>query len=564
MQQEAERLRKSGRATHWIDLAAYRSLPATEIEKAASEDGSTLFIDGLDVALLSQHTLLDEIGRLISDMRRDPASSFSIRIAIRTGVRCDALTDHLVQTFGDATSELALAPLSAADLRKAARAEDVDPEDFLSYVVAVRAGPLATQPPTLRMLFALWHKGEKPPVRREMLYEAGVQELVREVETARVSRAGGDQEQFIGQLDVDGRLAVAGRIAALMVFSDRTVLDLSNEADSKVALHAEAVSRGSEPTDFARVEVRRVGVREVARTGLFRSDGGDRYAFAHPSFMDFLAARFVSKRGMNAAQVLSLVKASGANGVERVAGNRVDVASWLAANNSKFFDFLSTYDPQVVLRSGIPRRSAGERMKLAEGLLLVSASESLDLEELEASGDLVLVSNPQLYGRLIALIKDKSLPLTQRRFATSLIEYCGDDISPAELLAVVTDPDDDHELRRDALSALKFTKIEEQCDAIIALARSGTDKDERHKLRALALRLVYPRLAGGGDVIRILIPFYDGTSDSSYHHFCMHLLRNLRDAELPGALAAVADIARRRYCKFARNNDPLRGDFRVQ
>ena len=97
MQQEAKRLKAAGRKTQWTDLAIYPNLRAAEIERVTSENGLTLFIDGIDVALLSQPTLLDELGRLCSELLRDWQEHFSIRIAIRSGVRAEALAERLIE-----------------------------------------------------------------------------------------------------------------------------------------------------------------------------------------------------------------------------------------------------------------------------------------------------------------------------------------------------------------------------------------------------------------------------------------------------------------------------------
>ncbi|MGU3451925.1 NACHT domain-containing protein [Methylobacterium sp. 391_Methyba4] len=553
MRKEMDDLATKHGTAHWIQLADHSSVPTAELDAATTRDGSVVFLDGADVAVISQPALFDELGRTISHLRGD--RRFSVRVTVRSGVRCDALAQFFQDAFND-VRELALAPLSAADVRVAARVERIDSDDFLSYVGAIRASPLATQPPTLRMLFALWQRnGDQPrgaalPIRREVLYRDGCHELVRETEINRLRRGGGDQAQFVGRLNVEERMAIAARVAALMVFCDRSVLDLADGASGASAGHVEAFALGAERTSSGPLAVRRESIREVTRTGLFRSDGDDRYTFAHPSFMDFLAASFVVRRGLSDAQVLSLVRASTTGRDVRIAGNRIDVASWLAAMSPRLFDILVATDPQVLLRSGIPPRSAAERMKLAEALLRASGDGYLDLEEIEQSGDLVLVSNPSLSARVGAVMRDRACPMKQRLFAAMLAEQCGGITGVArDFLSVASDADEPFDLRWRALNALRFAPIEERRDAIVELARHGTNGDDGRRLQGLALRLVYPRLAGAGEVIRMLTPFHASEYDSIYEKFNLILFRELQAAELPDALAAVAELARRRYTK---------------
>ncbi|WP_176500160.1 hypothetical protein [Sphingomonas sp. HMP9] len=452
MLQERERLSVERRPFSEIDFAAFPSFPLVDLQRAAEQVGNTIFIEGLDTALLTQPTLMDELGRFLCSLSGPADLHVSVRVAVRSGIPCETLLETLVAAFGPDAQELSIAPLSEADVRRAARTDGVPPTEFVQYVRAVRAGPLAAQPATLRMLLSLWRAGPRPPVRREVLYDLGVRQLLRESQKTRRQRANSDVDLYLGTLDVEGRVAVASRIAAMMLFSGRPIIDLDADAATDSALSIEAAVGGDEPTERGRVEVRRTGVHEVVGTSLFRSEGGDRFAFAHPSLMDFLAARFLNQRKMHLKQIAPLIEVAEPS-LNPIALDRSEVASWLAATNKDLFDWLVEYDPQIVLRSGIARQTNEERAKLARGLLAANAKGLLNHEELDASGDLVLIST-DLSSELAGIVSDAGLSTEQRVFAASLAQFVGEGMPPATLLRVGRDPREPFDVRAASLEAL--------------------------------------------------------------------------------------------------------------
>lgn len=545
MQQEAARLETDGRRVVWIDLATATELPTDELSAAARRRGTSVFIDGLDIALLSRPTIADELGRLLFRLMT-AHKTFSLRIAIRSGVRVDSLVAELSRIANSEATELTITPLSIRDVEHAARREGVDPERFLRYVDAIRAGPLASQPPTLAMLFALSREEQTLPKRRDRLYDAGCLELARELNATRLSLRGGDDEHFVGKLEPKERLAVAGRLAALMVFGDHTTIDLSHRAGDSVVLRAEEACGGVEIVEQRIVAVNRACVREVVRTGLFRSAGEDAYVFIHSSFMQFLAARYLNSKGMSAIQILSLLQA-GDRSIGQIAANRLDIASWLAALDARLFEILADLDPQAVLRSGIPALSSDSRMRLADALIRDSAKDQVDLEHLERTGDLVLVSNPLLPPRLASLIKNRALPLSQRLFSALLAKDCQPEGISGDFLSVAIDKNEAFDLRAAALVALTRMKIGPERKTLLAIARDGLPKDPNHHLQRMAVIAIYPRIATPGEVIRLLTPPRAKRIISNDAFFSVLFFKYLTKKHLPDSLEAITELCRLRY-----------------
>ncbi|MBB2701475.1 UNVERIFIED_ORG: hypothetical protein GGI66_006195 [Rhizobium esperanzae] len=515
----------------------------------AAVNGTTLFIDGLDVALQAQPGLDERLGVILGKLHRSHTHRFRVRISVRTGVRCDALLDHVERAFSDSQAEMKIVPLTESDVRRAARSEGISPDDFFKYIRAVLAGPLAAQPPTLTMLFAIWkNQAEKElPLRRNTLYRDGIRRLLDERNRERRNLGGGDDPKFIGSHGIEERMAICGRLAAAMFFSDTHVLDLHRDQEGGSALPVDLVIGGHEPVGTGQVQVNLQGIREVVRTALFRPEGGDRFSFAHPSFAEFLAARFILGRNMKLPQVVSILSAADFYAKLPIARDRVAVASWLAAEREDLYGYLADNDPQVILRAGVASPTVNARMRLARGLLRANAGNKLDLEELHLSGDLALISNRDLYRELVAILSDTNIGENERKFAASLIAYCPNPIDPAPLLPLIREPTEPLELRYAILTALRHTEIGQAREALCDMVSNGLLGDEAAELRNLALLISYPRIISPAEFLSFMPLDGDRNPLSAKGALSIHFFNHLRSEDLSSVLEIASTIVRRPY-----------------
>src|SRR5439155_6773562 len=109
---------------------------------------------------------------------------------------------------------------------------------------------------------------------------------------------------------------------------------------------------GTEPIDGQPVEITEAVAREVLDTGLFSARGAEQLGFAHQTYGEFLAGWYVHSRGMDVAQMLSLITHP-ADEVGRVVPQLEETAAWLATLVPAVYDRIVEADPQVLLNSDV-------------------------------------------------------------------------------------------------------------------------------------------------------------------------------------------------------------------
>ena len=178
------------------------------------EDRLHVFLDSLDECLLR----IDTVAALLVDELRDcPVGRLSLRIGCRTAEWPALLEEGLKELWPEETFEAyELAPLRRADVVVAADAEGLDPDRFLGSVNEAGAVPLAIKPVTLGFLMGSYRATGGFPAKQADLYLEGCRRLCEERSDNR--RVGSGRT---GGLSPDQRLAVAARLAAVTVFSNK-------------------------------------------------------------------------------------------------------------------------------------------------------------------------------------------------------------------------------------------------------------------------------------------------------------------------------------------------------
>lgn len=528
MGQEVERLRQAGRLGATADMAdGMCDVPGLLASEGGRED-LTIFLDGLDVGFARDKEAEAALRRALTVLAGAPGAR--LRLALRTGFAAERLAACLAEGFGGDFEHLTLAPLRAEDARTAAVAEGIDPDRFLETLEVLRVAPLAARPPTLRMLLRLWSIDGRLPTGRPELYRQGCETLLREANPSRLAEGGGDDPVYAGRLIPAERFEIAARLAAFMTFGGHDRIGMGAEPPG-TGLHVDAAIGSGDAFPGGPRRMTRRDVREVVGTALFRPAGPDGFAFSHPSFMRFLAAVFVAESGIGPAQGMPLLMSPDG----RIGANRIEPVSWLAALAPAYFEHLADTDPQVLLRAGIPAAADRQRLRLAKSLLALSADGGLDLDELSATGDLVLVASAGLEEALAGILRDKGEPPARREFAATLARDA-DCVPVAACAALALDRSEPPDLRSAALAALN---LDDDAAKGAVLALSAADApDER--LHPLALTIAMRRFLSPAEVIQRLKPCGRDAIESS---LCLRLLDGVDAVTLPDALLAVVHAA---------------------
>jgi predicted NACHT family NTPase len=327
---------KSGRETHWVDLQAYQTdsrLHQDVFESSALcswRQGThhlDLFLDSLDECRMR----IDNVSAVLtSELERLPIERLSLRIACRTAEWPSGLESALRRLWGnDAVKAFELAPLRRVDVAEAARTTGVDPNAFLSELGRREAVPLAIKPVTLEFLLNTYRRRQGFPASQAQLYAEGCRCLCEETSESR------RDARLLGDLTADQRLAIAARIAAITILCNHyaiwTGTDRGDVPSEDIRL--EDLIGGAEGKNDAAVEVSRAAIRETLDTGLFSSRGLDRIGWAHQTYAEFLAARFLVEHGLPPNRIMTLIVHPDGKIVPQLR----ETAAWLANMKPEVF-----------------------------------------------------------------------------------------------------------------------------------------------------------------------------------------------------------------------------------
>ena len=314
MQSQKESIDKlvteTGDASLWVDLRAYQTdgrlaqaLFDAPIFRSwvNGKHQLHLFLDSLDECLLR----IDTVAALMTEeFRKYPVDRLYLRIACRTADWPNSLEDDLRRIWGSEVVKVyELAPLRRVDVLEAAKSNGLDPESFLSELDNKGVVPLATKPITLRFLLNTYIRAGQFPSRQAELYLEGGRLLCEETSESR--RAA----QLTGDLSANQRFAIAARIAALTIFTNRYAIWTSYDAGDvpEDDIKLSELCGGTENVGGNEMTVSETVVKEVLSTGLFSARGPNRMGWAHQTYAEFLAARYLLQRKMTVAQVMSLI-----------------------------------------------------------------------------------------------------------------------------------------------------------------------------------------------------------------------------------------------------------------
>ena len=217
-------------------------------------------------------------------------------------------------------------PLRRADAELAARATGVNTDAFLEEVQLQSVGSLASRPLTLHFLLNCFRESRTLGSSKTELYEQGCRHLLRESSQFRQSA------QHTGELDIEQRLAVASRIAAITILCNQTAIQTDSPPfDSEGAVSTGDLAGWHESVRGKDLAVEERHIKEVLNTGLFNARGAQRMGWAHQTYAEYLAARYLST--MDIDQVLSLIKHQG-DPEGRIPPQLHETAAWLVMHIS--------------------------------------------------------------------------------------------------------------------------------------------------------------------------------------------------------------------------------------
>lgn len=524
-------LRSYGDETRLFD-ALFRT---TEIQDWV--DGSHnlhLFLDSFDECLLR----VDTVASMIAEELRSgkyPIDRLYFRIASRTA--------DFPKSFENALNEIwrahgpveayELCPLQASDVAEAATRNGIRAEDFFAEVVDKKAGTLAARPITLRFLLNIYSKDNHLPERITELYEQGCRVLCDEQD---------DERRFSpilkDALTADQKLAVAARMAAMMVFCNKIAVwnnpEIGESEDTDI-LPREA-SGYAERIDNLDFNVNEEAIRETLQTGLISARGPQRLGWSHQTFAEFLAAWYVARHNLTAEQVLSLIT-NPTDAEKRITPQLEETAAWICSLRPDVFDEILKTNPLVLLQSDVASFSPAIRARLVDELLKIFSQEKASDWGLNYRR----LKHPTLAAQLRPVIKDKKAHYLARRFAIDAAEACEMRELQDDLVVIICDAEEPDYVRANAGYALWKVGDAESRNKIKPLALTGAANDKDERVRGIALLCNWPENMTASEVFSSLVR--SPHLIDSYSLFLGRFTEKLAVEDLPLALRWIESSA---------------------
>lgn len=473
---------------------------------------------------------LPNLALILADLvARWPVGRMWLRIACRTADWPTSLLDTLRRSF-EHVKVVELLPLRRTDVTALAAGWGADGA-FLDEVEDANAVPFATRPLTLRLLAAGFAATGSLPGRGADLFDVGLAALAEEQNPARLDTG------LRGTLTASQRLAVAARIAAATTFGGRHAIwtgpSNSPDRDPTTDLAVETIAGGAEPHGAGEgahtVNVTPAAVRETLATGLFTSRGDQRLGWAHTTFGDFLAARWLVANGVAVDQARALFLAAD----DRTYPQTRLAAAWALAMRPVDYAFLARADPEA-LRGEVRVPGDGIRAAVVDGLFAVAAAGRL--RDRWGANNEVLCHD----GIAEQIRPHLSSPaLASRRLAFRLAADCPDERLRADLVAVALDPDRPEADRVAAAWAIvTLNTASAPGDDLLPLVTDPRIRgdDPLDELLGVALLASWPHAIATAEVLdHIARPQAD--LYGAYHEFIRSLAAGLTAADLPAATA---------------------------
>jgi hypothetical protein len=505
---------------------------------AWSSSGGELhvFLDSFDECLLR----LDTVATLLADQlkRIQSLTGLFFRIASRTAEWRTGLEAAMRQKWGEEGVKVyELAPLTKQQVQVAAEANISDADRFIQQVIAREVVPFAIKPLTLELLLRVWKAGEGSlPLTQSKIYERGCLELCSESNPDR------DTPLLRRELSAEQRLAVATQVAAATVFCKRSAIWNGTKRSQMLETDVtrSELAYGSVLANGQELPVSDKAIRETLDTGLFTARGPDRLGWAHQTYAEYLAARYLQQQHLTSKQTLDLILHP--NDPDRkLVPQLQDVAGWIATNDSTVFQRLLHSEPDVLLRSDIATADDATKAKLVEGLLSAVGNSDFRPDWWALRKRYRKLNHPGLPTQLLRVLLDREFPSAARVEAIRMIDACGIRTLFDSLLNLALDttvPQDVREAAADIVSRLGDS-ISKRALKPLALGTCGPDPN--YELRGAGLKACWPGALTADELFSSLKEPSDRVTGSYSRFLEGDLAEGLLPTDLPRALRWVAD-----------------------
>ena len=509
-----------------------------------------LFLDSLDEVRIRIQNVQSVILR---GLRKSPIDRLFFRIACRTAEWPWSFKDGLIELWKEKeqVKVYELVPLRLLDVQKAANSIGIDADKFNKAIDEKRAGPLASKPILLNFLINLFKSEGGFPASQAELYKKGCLHLCEESDPER--REKGDiNKQYVGYLTSEQRLTIASRIAASLQLSKNfavyTDIDYGNIPSDCVTI--KELIGGKEKTASSYFDIAEDSVKETLKTGLFTSRGTHLLGFAHQTYQEFLSAFYLKDAPLQ--QIKSLI--SHTHDEKRVIPQLHETAAWLAGQRTDVFGWLSSIEPDILLRSDITKIGNDMKKNLVSSLLERFIDEDL-LDDRDFRDYYKKLAHPELFKQLEPIITDKSISIP-RRVAIDIATACNVKELQKLLVEIALNQSENYHIRIRAAGAICLIGDDDTKKRLEPLAKGEGGDDPDDELKGYGMKCMWPKYWTTIELLKnITIP--RGNFFGAYFRFLSgEIVPHLPTSDLTANMADALNIING-WCYTGIGYDPL-------
>jgi hypothetical protein len=284
-----------------------------------------------------------------------------------------------------------------------------------------------------------------------------------------------------------------------------------------------------------RLEITESVVRETLDTGLFTSRGQNRMGWAHQTYGEFLAARYLAQEGLNQRQSLDLL-AHPRDPNRKLVPQLQETAAWAATPGSELFIHLAQVQPDVLLRSDVATADAKHKSALVEALLTAVANDTFHPDWWKMRMRYRKLLHPVLTKQLRKHVVNRKLSASARVEAITMAEAC----SLTELLPtfakLALNRQEEQSVRAKAAEVVAESGNRALKKKLrpLALGNAGSDPDD--ELRGAGLTACWPAHLSVDELFSSLKQPDERYSRTYMAFLSRHLVEGLTVKDLPTAL----------------------------
>jgi hypothetical protein len=444
-----------------------------------------IFLDSFDECLLR----LDTVASLLKDRFSNLANvqGLFLRITSRTAEWRTFLEDSFRKIWGDnSVGVYELAPLTREQVELAATNCLSDAEAFIHEVIKSEVVSFAIKPLTLDLLIRIWEKrgGSLPPSQRE-IYEQGCFELCTENPERNTPKL--QRQHSAAEL-----MAVSAQIFAVMMFCKRSAVWIGSRHVDKLEndISLSELAEGSINSKGQELRITENLIREALNTGLFNSRGPDRLSWAHQTYAEFLAARYISSQGFQTNQIFDLLTHRG-DGEGKLVPQLQETAAWIAGANKEVFRHLLCSQPEVLLRSDVATADDLSKQSLIDSLIVAFEEDSVHGDWLAMRARYKKLYHSHVSSQLRLYLQKRELAVGTRVEVIRMAEACGVKELIPDLIRLALSKEESQQEREWAALAVDRIGTSQQKAQLKPLVHEKEIDPEDH-LIGIALRACWP------------------------------------------------------------------------